>query len=134
MPNIGPIAYRDDQGIHWLQITIADNGVCTEFKQASEADMTANTWKTLEQDQWPTTIPAYDPSVSQSHFVLSRNSENKLIRHYFCKYTPPGPDQAHRHLSCAIPAQAEIHPSLTTDSSLYIAKKYLLKYTQYHDC
>ncbi|MBP6918324.1 MAG: hypothetical protein KBB94_05370 [Legionellaceae bacterium] len=94
MPNMDPIAYQDNEGIHWLQITIADNGVCTEFKQASEADMATNTWKTLEPDQWPTIIPAYDPTVSQNHFVLSRDSANKLSRHFFSKYTPPGPNQS----------------------------------------
>ena len=94
MSNIGPIAYRDDESIHWIQITIADNGVCTEFKQASESDMATNTWKTLDPDQWPTIIPAYDPSVTQSNFVLSLDSENKLRRHFFSKYTPPGQDQS----------------------------------------
>lgn len=89
-----PIAYQDNEGIHWLQITVSDNGVCTEFKQASEADMATNTWKTLEPDQWPTIIPAYDLTVSQNHFVLSRDSANKISRHFFSKYTPPGPNQS----------------------------------------
>lgn len=89
MLTIGPCAYLSNRGIQWLQITIGDNGVCTEFQQASEAGFINNTWRTLEPEQWPTTISAFDPSISQSHFMLSRDSANKLSRHLFTEYTPP---------------------------------------------
>jgi len=89
MIRIGPVAARSGKEIHWFQIIIGDNGVCAEIKQASETEMIAHNWKTLDRSQWPFTISAYDPSVSQSHYILTRSVENQISKHIITKVNIP---------------------------------------------
>lgn len=94
MLTLGPIAYHDAQGIHWLQIIIEENGICSEIKQASETELATNTWKTLDPNQWPSTIPIYDPAASQSHYILTRSPENNISKHMVSKINLPQPPAA----------------------------------------
>ncbi|MGV3740465.1 MAG: hypothetical protein ACO1N3_04155 [Gammaproteobacteria bacterium] len=86
---LGPIAYHNDQRIHWLQIIIGDSGICSEIKQASETEIVTDTWKTLDPSQWPSTIPVYDPVASQSNYILTRSAENKICKHMVSKVNLP---------------------------------------------
>lgn len=92
MTIIGPFASQKNGATIWLQITLAIDGVCAEFKQASEVDMPTNNWTLIEPDQWPTVISAYDPSVSQKHYILTTDSTGTLSRYYITKITPPKTD------------------------------------------
>ncbi len=85
MLTIGPFVYFHNNVLTWLEITIADNGKCSEIKQASTEEILVNHWNTLMPDQWPSLIPVYDPSVSQSHFILTRNEDDTITRYYLTK-------------------------------------------------
>ena len=97
MTVIGPFATQKNGTIRWLQITLGAKGVCSEFKQATEAGIVANHWTIIEQEQWPKIIPGYDPSVSQNYFVLTTDSDGVLNRHYITKTMPTAEVSSQTH-------------------------------------
>ena len=85
MTAFGPFAYLHEDKIIWLQIVLNTEGKCSEFKQSTSENFKKNIWTSIPPEHWPAIIPAYDPTVSQSHFIFTRNEDNTLSRYYVTK-------------------------------------------------